>query len=164
VRLFVAVTPPPAVLDRVAELARPERPGLRWTTRDQWHVTLRFLGEVLDAGPVEAVLRAVRWPAASMWMGPEVAALGRHVVMLPVAGLDGLAALAREATAALAEPEPRPFVGHLTLARVRQGSAAQLAGEPFESETGVEAVSLFRSRLHPDGARYEELASFPAGA
>ena len=48
-RLFVAITPPPAVLDeletRVAVL-RPEWPALRWTGQPAWHVTLAFLGEV----------------------------------------------------------------------------------------------------------------------
>jgi RNA 2',3'-cyclic 3'-phosphodiesterase len=159
VRLFVAVTPPPEVLDRVAELARPEREGVRWTTPDQWHVTLRFLGDVSDPEPVEAALRAVRWPAARMRIGPGVASLGRHAVVLPVAGLEELARLAAESTVAFAEPEQRPFRGHLTLARVRRGSPAPLTGERFEAEAEVEAVALFRSRLHPEGARYEELAS-----
>ena len=50
-RLFVAITPPPAVLDeleaRVAAL-RPEWPALRWTGRPAWHITLAFLGEVSE--------------------------------------------------------------------------------------------------------------------
>ena len=48
-RLFVAIAPPPAVLDelesRVAPL-RPTWPVLRWTGQEAWHVTLAFLGEV----------------------------------------------------------------------------------------------------------------------
>src|SRR5258708_17776494 len=50
-RLFVAIAPPPAVLDeleaRVAPL-RPAWPALRWTGREAWHVTLAFLGEVSE--------------------------------------------------------------------------------------------------------------------
>ena len=46
-RLFVAITPPPRVLDeleaRVAPL-RPAWPALRWTGQPAWHVTLAFLG------------------------------------------------------------------------------------------------------------------------
>jgi 2'-5' RNA ligase len=34
------------VVAQLAALDRPTRPGIRWTTEDQWHVTLRFLGEV----------------------------------------------------------------------------------------------------------------------
>ncbi|MBW3548710.1 MAG: hypothetical protein KY452_11325, partial [Actinobacteria bacterium] len=52
-RLFVAVRPPPEVVATLATLDRPERPGLRWTPPEQWHVTLRFFGPV-DAEQAEA--------------------------------------------------------------------------------------------------------------
>src|SRR5947209_3556899 len=45
-RLFVAVWPPASLISQLRSLDRPARPGLRWTTEDQWHVTLRFLGGV----------------------------------------------------------------------------------------------------------------------
>ena len=48
-RLFVAITPTPAVLDELgAEVAllRSAWPHLRWTGPAAWHVTLAFLGEV----------------------------------------------------------------------------------------------------------------------
>ena len=48
-RLFVAIAPPPAVLDEVESAVAPLRPAwprLRWTGREAWHVTLAFLGEV----------------------------------------------------------------------------------------------------------------------
>src|SRR5262249_47107566 len=51
-RLFVAVTPPPEVLDELEAAVAPLRsscPGLRWTGRQNWHVTLAFLGQVDDA-------------------------------------------------------------------------------------------------------------------
>ncbi|NIR41602.1 MAG: RNA 2',3'-cyclic phosphodiesterase, partial [Actinobacteria bacterium] len=50
-RLFVAVWPPPSVVDLLARLPRREEPGVRWTTEAQWHVTLRFLGR---ADPADA--------------------------------------------------------------------------------------------------------------
>jgi 2'-5' RNA ligase len=46
VRLFVAVWPPNDVVDVLADLPRPDVAGVRWTTQGQWHVTLRFLGQV----------------------------------------------------------------------------------------------------------------------
>ena len=42
-RLFVAIAPPPAVLDELDALVEPlraRRLDLRWTNREAWHVTL----------------------------------------------------------------------------------------------------------------------------
>ena len=89
-RLFVAAVPPPAVLERLAaELARPERPGVRWTTRDQWHVTLRFLGQAPLRAAAAAALTGVRPPPSTP---RSVRRSGRSVggvLCLPVRGLDG---------------------------------------------------------------------------
>jgi 2'-5' RNA ligase len=51
VRLFIAIAPPPAVLDDLESRLAPLRaawPALRWTGRPAWHLTLAFLGEVAD--------------------------------------------------------------------------------------------------------------------
>jgi 2'-5' RNA ligase len=48
-RLFVAIAPPAGVLDALDARAAPLRTArgdLRWTSREAWHVTLAFLGEV----------------------------------------------------------------------------------------------------------------------
>src|ERR1700733_4997384 len=48
-RLFVAIAPPPDVLDELDARAAPLRTArgdLRWTSREAWHVTLAFLGAV----------------------------------------------------------------------------------------------------------------------
>lgn len=55
-RLFVAVWPSPEAHAALAALPRPVTPAVRWTTPDQWHVTLRFLGEVPDPDPVAEAL------------------------------------------------------------------------------------------------------------
>ena len=158
VRLFIGIMPPGAVLDQVAGVRRPERPGVRWTTRDQWHVTLRFLGEVPDPAPVADALDAAPLARCSAVLGPEVGPLGRRVVCVPVAGLDDLAAGVIATTAGFGRPpEPRPFHGHLTLARVTRGSLQDLLGEPVSARFGVRAVRLVRSRLGPQGARYDDV-------
>lgn len=166
-RLFVAVVPPDDVLDRLASLRRPARPGVRWTRREQWHVTLRFLGEVdeaavpalvaaLDAAPLDAAPPAAAAvpaaappaaPPAAAVLGPRVAALGRRVVQIPVAGLDDLAAAVTAATATVGRPpEPRPFRGHVTLARVARGGLRDLVGEPVAATFPVVDVRLVHSR------------------
>ena len=118
-RLFVAVWPPEEVLDRVAALARPEVEGLRWTRRDQWHVTLRFLGAIPDPAPVVEALAGLDLPAADAVLGPAVDRFGRRIVHVPVAGLDAVAAGVVGATGGMGRPpEDRPFDG----SRRRQGS------------------------------------------
>jgi 2'-5' RNA ligase len=157
-RLFVAVRPPDAVLDAVAKLDRPERPDVRWTTRPQWHVTLRFLGEVADPVPVVAALDAAPLAGCEATLGPAVARLGRGVVMVPVGGVEALAGEVAAATAAIGPPpERRPFAGHLTLARVRRGPLRDLVGERVDMRFPVVDVRLVHSHPGRDGARYEDL-------
>jgi 2'-5' RNA ligase len=158
VRLFVAVRPPDAVLDALHEMHRPERSGVRWTTRPQWHVTLRFLGEVGDPQPVAAALDAAPLTRCVAVVGPKVSTLGRGVLVVPVRGLEGLAGAVVAATGRFGSPpEPRAFRGHLTLARARRGSVHGLGGEAVDVPFPVEAVQLVRSHVGPDGARYEDV-------
>ena len=58
-RLFVAVVPPADAVAALGRLQHPEHPAIRWSPPSQWHVTLRFLGEVCDVGGVSAALGLV---------------------------------------------------------------------------------------------------------
>jgi 2'-5' RNA ligase len=171
-RLFVAVSPPEEVLALVEALPRPNLATLRWTTPDQWHVTLRFLGEVERWQPVADTLRQI--PAAlreagveetEAVLGPAVAWFsGRRILQVPVAGLEVLAAQVSSATVKWGgPPEPGPYAGHLTLARVRgQGRGpASLAGTPIRAAWKVEKVVLVSSTLGSGGAHYEVLEGVP---
>jgi 2'-5' RNA ligase len=149
------------VLDRVAALPRADVEGLRWTTRDQWHVTLRFLGRVTDVDAVSAALAPVSFSRCEARLGPEVGRFGRRVLHLPVAGLDDLAAEVVASTADVGEPpEDRPFAPHLTLARARARRGIDLralTGGPIAAVWPVDDICLIESHLHPHGARYETL-------
>jgi len=56
-------------------------------------------------------------------------------------------------------PEPRPFHGHLTLARARDRRRGvdlrPFAGTPIAAEWPVAEVCLVESHLSPKGANYE---------
>jgi 2'-5' RNA ligase len=161
VRLFVAVWPNDDVLGRLCDLPRPEHRGLRWTTSDQWHVTLRFLGAVADIeGGKVALARLESVPRATAVAGPTVERLGRGILCLPVAGLDRLARAVLAVTAAIGEPAgDRPFKGHITLARAKPGVAiGPLAGGSFSATWPVEEITMVASDTRPDGARYQILA------
>jgi len=165
----VAVWPPASLLDRLRTLERPARPGLRWTTEPQWHVTLRFLGEIDAAG--EEVLRRIlaEVSAATAGLeataGPRARSLGPAVWMLPVDGLGPLAATFEAATRDLGQPPPRrAFRGHLTLARARGPGLVQELPEVRVTERWtVTDLTLVRSHLEASGARYEVIGTWPVG-
>ena len=164
-RLFVAVSPPAAVLDHVAALDRPVVAGVRWTDRGQWHVTLRFLGRVDDVATAVGALAGVRAAPAVASLGPAVGRFGQRVLHVPVSGLDAVAAAVVAATAHVGErPDERPFAGHLTLARVTGRAKVDLRAltdQPVEGTWSVDEVCLMESHLSPKGARYETLVRVP---
>lgn len=164
-RLFLAVFPPQDVIDRLNGLERAEFEGLRWTGREQWHITLRFLGET-EQGDVEDSLRGLRGSASRVRLGPATKRLGARVLVLPADGLSELAAEVRARTESIGQPpERRDFTGHLTLARARKRVPGAAVGLPFEAEFQITDLWLVSSRLHPDGARYTRLSHWPlAGA
>lgn len=170
-RLFVAVWPDEAAVAQLAALNRPSIDGVRWTARSQWHVTLRFLGEVGDddADTVASALRATAAgvPVPTAVLGPEVTRVG-NMLWAPV---DGLAELARAVVGATesygAPPEDRPFRGHITLARQRSRATGRplrsAHGQPLAGSWGVSSIELVRSQLGREGSRYETVARLPLG-
>lgn len=162
-RLFVAVWPTDAVLDVLADLERPHDQGVRWIPRENLHVTLRFLGDADEADVAGALGRAT-WRATTARLGPAIDVLGDHSLVLPVSGVDELAATAARATEGLGTHRSRrPFHGHLTVARLaRRARPHRAVGLRCGATFDVDEVALVASTLTPDGARYETLATWPA--
>lgn len=162
-RLFLAVWPPRAVVERLAALPRPDEPGVRWVAPAHWHLTLRFLGEA-DPDVVDHALTDLPLPPARVTLGPVVSRLGRSVVVVPAAGLDDLAAAVRDATATIGRPpDPRPFAAHLTLARLKHRAACGVAGAPFRAAFPVTEVALVRSSAAADEVGYTTVGRYPVG-
>jgi 2'-5' RNA ligase len=156
-RLFVAVRPPPTVVERLERLPFRVGPGARWVDPVTWHVTLRFLGTARPEAVIAALDRSPPGPAAAVRLGPFVEMLGRAVVV-PVAGLDELAAAVATATAHLVPADERPFVGHLTRGRLGPGASP---GPPVGHAVGggfvADVVELVASEPGPSGHRHEVL-------
>ena len=166
-RLFVAVWPPPDVLAAIQDLPRPvvDGGGVRWSTPDQWHVTLRFLGNV-DDGDVDEVrdaLSSISMPAATVQVGPASKRLGKDVLVLPVHGLDDLAHEVVRVTEDIVPAEERHFTGHLTLARARSRGALSksLEGTACSVAWTATSFSLVRSQTKPTGAVYTDIEQYP---
>ena len=177
-RLFVAADVPQDHLQWVRDKSGPLRsslPAARWTEPGAQHVTLKFLG----ATPVElvdSVIGAIAPAASGRWPAPvSLTELGafpsrRRARVLwmgledPSGLLTGLAADFDHGLRPLGyEPEKRAFTPHLTLARFKSPSPlpedATLVADELQPFT-VDRVTLWRSRLHPSGARYEVVRSF----
>jgi 2'-5' RNA ligase len=151
------------VVASLRRLSRPETEGVRWSTEDQWHITLRFLGRVDDPQPVIDVLGAIDRPPAAVEVGPATARLGSGALIVPVSGLEELAADVHAVTApAVPITEHRPFRGHLTVARARTNRKVpkSLEGTPFEASWTATSFTLVRSQTEPTGAVYEDIAAF----
>ncbi len=185
-RLFVALDLPQTVKEGLAAVQRDLRARglgyLRWTRPEGLHLTIKFLGET-PASRVEEIGRALA-PAARA-TPPLALRLGRagtfgdrrgpRVLWVSLEGdVERLSLLQRrvdEALATLHFPrEPREFAPHITLARVPQQAVAGSAGNVRAALTAVEVpplemvlthLSLMRSHLGPEGARYEQVMAFP---
>jgi 2'-5' RNA ligase len=173
-RAFVAVRLPDVVLDAVAErVASRSVPGRR-TTRDQWHVTLQFLGDHADVDAVIAALEAIEVSGGRVQLGGAGAfpdAARARVMWLGVA--EGTSVLARVATAVTErtavlgyEADTRSFRPHLTLARFRdpteaRGAIAAFGDEPVGPAWNVDAIAVYESERLADGARYTQRVVIP---
>jgi 2'-5' RNA ligase len=172
--LFVAVWPDESTRSRLSALDLGSGVGLRVVGPEQWHITLRFLGQV-DDDRVPELSDALGRAAASMHgavrcrLGPSTAWFGGgRVLQIPVEGLDELAGAVRVATLAVvpdAGDRVPAFQGHLTLARSkgrREGASQRqaLAGIPFAAAFDASSFDLVASRLTDQGPRYTPLASF----
>ena len=158
------------------ERLQPLTRDVAWVGRDNFHVTLKFLGGV-EAPRLDAVAAALA--EAGRASGPfdlAVSDLGafpsRTRPRVLWAGIDdgaATAALASHVDRVLAPlgfpPEGRAFSAHVTLGRVRAPRpnprlAEALSGGAFGRQR-VDRLSLMRSELSPRGARYTELAALP---
>jgi RNA 2',3'-cyclic 3'-phosphodiesterase len=181
-RLFVAIVPPASALAELTAAIDPLRlraPDLRWTSRQAWHLTLAFLGEVQEPTVPELSARLERaarrhspqrlaiagggaFPAAAkaqvLWTG--FSADDRALAALAAS----VAAGARRAGAPPPD-EHKKFRPHLTLARCKKPTdvcdltreLSAFNGSPWVADS----VHLVRSYLTGGPPRYEDVGSWP---
>ncbi|HEY3019135.1 MAG TPA: RNA 2',3'-cyclic phosphodiesterase [Solirubrobacteraceae bacterium] len=168
-RLFVAAELPGKVVQALVDW-RPRADALRPVAPEALHVTLAFLGARAedDVPVIQAGLEHARRPVTALALGEALWLPRRRprVLAVELDDLDGaLGTLQRDVSAGLEEgigwtPERRPFLAHVTVARVRPGAGGHVpdAGEaPVLGPFPAAALTLFRSHLSPRGARYESL-------
>lgn len=179
-RLFVALDIPEAVCRSLGELIARIEPlcgGARWVRAEGMHITLKFIGEAneqkVDAirarlapirspGPVEMRFHGLgffpneRRPRV-VWCGMETSSNLSSLVGDIEHALESLGVA----------PETRPFVPHLTLARIKSNDgverlvseAEQLKDYNFGSSRETQ-FHLYQSILKGSGAEYRRLETF----
>ena len=176
-RLFLALTPPPAVTDALLDL-QEGIPGARWVDADNFHITLRFIGEVdrHTADDVEAALEHLSFAPFALDLSGvgHFEGKGRAKAVwadvTPSPALDELQYRTEMACRRAGLPaETRKFVPHVTLARLNSGSGhigdwlaqhGTFAAGPWPARH----FAMFESDLTPNGPIYSELRRFPANA
>jgi 2'-5' RNA ligase len=174
-RLFVALDLDSEVrraLVRWRDEFAPAIPGIRSVTMDALHVTLCFLGsrslEEVDAIAAACAIRSAA-PITGLRLGAATWLPRRHPRVLAATIEDNAGALAGVQSAiadALAaggwyQREKRPFLAHVTVARVggdrRSTRMPDPTPPPLTALADTAAVTLYRSHLSPRGSRYEAL-------
>ncbi|HEX4947326.1 MAG TPA: RNA 2',3'-cyclic phosphodiesterase [Blastocatellia bacterium] len=183
-RVFIAIELPneiKAALTALQDELRQTRADVTWTRPDNFHLTIKFLGEV-EANQLPNITNACVDAAASVssfmlqvketGVFPNV----KHpkVLWAGMAGeLDQLQALHRTLDANLHAlgfaKEARSFNPHLTLGRVKSlkniaaVTAKLLLAELPAWSFSVAELVVMQSQLHPAGSIYTPLAHCPLG-
>ena len=176
-RLFTGVEIPPEVAQALST-QRGGLPGARWIDPENYHVTLRFIGDVDDdmAHEVESLLGRVRRGPFELRI-EGLTSFGSKKPRAVVASVEPSSAL-MEAQAEQErmmqriglEPEGRKYTPHVTLARLRDASSRDVAeylsarGHFRSMAFPVSRFVLFSSRASVGGGPYVVEASYPLGA
>jgi 2'-5' RNA ligase len=173
VRLFIAVFPPLDVQTTAYRAADPLRPGhdaVAWVRKGNLHYTMRFLGEVDDAGATnaaaamrEAAASRPKFAAALGGFGAFPSAKRARVLWIGMLqGAEPMRLLASALDQSLVrrgfEPADERFEPHLTLGRVRvpgDWTARLLDAPTVEARFQVDRMQLVKSVLAPGGSKYE---------
>ena len=173
-RLFTGVEIPREVADSLA-LLRGGLPGARWVDPENYHLTLRFIGDVDDviAHEIGELLGRVRRPSFEIMLSGVDQFGGRkpRAIFAAADGISALMELQAEHERLLQRmglpPESRKYTPHVTLARLRDAStravAEYLASHGYfrSPAFAIPRFVLFSSRASTGGGPYVVEAAYP---
>lgn len=175
-RLFTALEIPFEVAQSLS-LLRGGLPGARWVEPENYHLTLRFIGDIDDklAEEVAELLGKIERPAFDLRID-GLDSFGGNKPRAVVAAVPAVAQLVelqadheRIMQRVGLQPE-RKYKPHVTLARLRDTSSRQVADflstrQPFRSSPfPVSRFVLYSSRASVGGGPYVIEAEYPLAA
>src|SRR4029079_17499069 len=166
-RLFTGLEIPEEVGHSLSTL-RGGLPGARWINPENYHVTLRFIGDIdgASANEIASMLFRIRRPPFEVKLQGLSSFGGKipRAVVASVAPCRPLMALQAELERLMQrvglDPEGRKFIPHVTLARLRNASSRDVADYLsvrgyFPSRTFMASrFVLFSSRASTGGGPY----------
>lgn len=176
-RLFTALEIPADIAFSLS-LLRGGLPGARWVEPDNYHITLRFIGDVEEptADEIAGQLRRVSRPAFELAL-EGLGAFGSrkpHAIYAAVRPTPVLRELQSEHERLMQriglEPERRKFTPHVTIARLRSASHADVAaylalrGDFRTAPFPVGRFVLMSARASRGGGPYIVEESYPLAA
>ena len=178
-RLFTAIDLPPTDADRLAAFCESVDPPFdaRWTPRDNFHITVRFIGDVDEAHvpAIEDALAAIEAstvPIRPLGLGVLPSRRNPRVLTVRIDRTDALDALYESAQDALArvsiDRERRSYKPHVTLARMDnpdprsvQSFRSSIDDDDLPmSDFEADRLLLYESILTPEGAQHEIRSEF----
>jgi RNA 2',3'-cyclic 3'-phosphodiesterase len=176
-RLFTGLEIPRHIGESLA-MMRGGLPGARWSDPENYHLTLRFIGDIDDAlardiasllGGVQRRPFALRLDGLTSFGGRKPRAL--VAAATPVASLIELQAEHERLLQRLGlEPDGRKYTPHVTLARLRDSSSRQVAdylnarAHYRSASFDVSRFVLFSSRSSVGGGPYVVEEAYPLTA
>jgi 2'-5' RNA ligase len=175
-RLFTGLELP-ADIGLALATVRGGLPGARWIDPENYHITLRFIGDVDDAlaREIADLLDQVQRRGFELRLDGLSSFGGRkpRAVIAAVTPVAALMELQAEHERMLQRvgllPEGRKFTPHVTLARLRDSTNRQVADYlaargPFRSAPfRVDRFVLYSSRASTGGGPYVVEAAYPLG-
>ena len=173
-RLFTGVEIPPDI-GQTLSMLRGGLPGARWIDPENYHLTLRFIGDVDDvvAHEVASMLDRVKRDSFELRLEGVSSFGGRkpRAVVATVKPTQALLDVQAEHERLMQrfglEPDGRKYIPHVTLARLRDSSSDRVAeylaarGLFRTSPFRVSRFVLFSSRASVGGGPYVVEASYP---
>ncbi len=170
-RTFIALELPDGFAADVAALARQisAKVSGRFVRRDAYHLTLAFLGDVDETDLASAVDAVEATCAACTTIPLRADGLGKFgrssdatlwLGVAPSPELDGLVYPLRDALVARGvDFDEKTFKPHVTIARRAKLPSGSLPPLEFPRDAIATRVTVFKSTLEPEGARYKPLFS-----